>query len=90
MTLFTSQVICTHAVSKARQDVLQQIHKVFRALHNSRSCVNPRGFWGVFKLWGQRINTYEQQDAYEFYTDVVNQLDECLKVIVGIKTEMTT
>ncbi|XP_072033865.1 ubiquitin carboxyl-terminal hydrolase 24-like [Amphiura filiformis] len=73
------QVVCTRAISKARQEVLQQIHRIFRALQTSSTVVTPRDFWNVFKLWGQSINTCEQQDAYEFYTDLVNQLDECLK-----------
>ena len=41
----------------------------------------PEQFWKVFKLWGQPVNIREQQDAFEFFTNLTDQLDEHLKVI---------
>lgn len=40
----------------------------------------PQKFWEVFRLWGQQVNPREQQDAFEFYTCLIDQVDEFLKV----------
>ena len=50
----------------------------------------PERFWKVFKLWGQTVNIREQQDAFDFYTSLVDQLDEQLKVCGGNDQEATT
>ena len=36
----------------------------------------PDKFWKCFKLWGQPVNVREQQDAFEFFTQIVDQIDE--------------
>lgn len=38
----------------------------------------PEKFWKCFRLWGQPINVREQQDAFEFFTHLIDQLDEYL------------
>lgn len=39
----------------------------------------PEQFWKNFKLWGQPVNIREQQDAFEFFSDLTDQLDSQLK-----------
>ncbi|KAJ7330597.1 Ubiquitin carboxyl-terminal hydrolase 24 [Desmophyllum pertusum] len=39
----------------------------------------PKQFWKYFKLWGQPVNVREQQDAFEFFSNLTDQLDEILK-----------
>ena len=40
---------------------------------------SPESFWKNFKLWGNAINVREQQDAFEFFSNLIDQLDEVLK-----------
>lgn len=37
-------------------------------------------FMQIFKMWNKELYVREQQDAYEFFTSLVDQLDEHLKV----------
>lgn len=39
----------------------------------------PSQFWKCFKLWGKPVNVREQQDAFEFFTHLVDQVDEATK-----------
>ena len=41
----------------------------------------PENFWNTFKLWGQPVNVREQQDAYDFFCNLTDQVDEQLKVL---------
>ena len=41
----------------------------------------PDNFWKNFKLYGQPINVREQRDALEFFNDLIDQVDEILKVL---------
>ena len=40
----------------------------------------PEHSWKVFKLCGQTVNIREQQDAYDFFLALIDQIDEHLKV----------
>ena len=40
---------------------------------------SPEGFWKAFKLWGQPINLHEQQDAFELFNNLTDQVDDVLK-----------
>lgn len=40
----------------------------------------PEKFWKVFKLWGDPVNIREQQDAFDFFQALIDQIDEQLKV----------
>ena len=63
--------------------VFYQMQSVFGHLMESRlQYYEPEKFWKVFKLWGQPVNIREQQDAFEFFTNLTDQLDEYLKVSV--------
>nr|CAB3267565.1 ubiquitin carboxyl-terminal hydrolase 48-like [Phallusia mammillata] len=60
--------------------ILYQLQKVFAHLHHSRLQFHePSTFWKTFRLWGQEVNIREQQDAFEFFTDLTDQVDEYLK-----------
>ncbi|XP_014661859.1 PREDICTED: ubiquitin carboxyl-terminal hydrolase 24-like [Priapulus caudatus] len=59
--------------------VFYQMQVVFGNLLESKlQYYSPTKFWDTFKLWGRPVNVREQQDAFEFYTDLLNQLDEHL------------
>ena len=49
----------------------------------------PETFWKVFKLWGQPVNIREQQDAFDFYTSLIDQLDEQMKVKIRLTVVLT-
>ena len=34
----------------------------------------------MFKLWGETINIREQQDAFDFFQAIIDQIDEQIKV----------
>lgn len=40
----------------------------------------------IFKMWNKELYVREQQDAYEFFTSLVDQLDEHLKVHTHIRS----
>lgn len=59
-----------------------QIQQVFGHLMESKmQHYSPQSLWKVFRLWGQEINVCEQQDAFDFFTSLTDQLDEYLKGI---------
>lgn len=37
-------------------------------------------FLQIFKMWNKELYVREQQDAYEFFTSLIDQMDEYLKV----------
>lgn len=37
-------------------------------------------FTQIFKMWNKELYVREQQDAYEFFTSLIDQMDEYLKV----------
>ena len=37
-------------------------------------------FIQIFKMWNKELYVREQQDAYEFFTSLIDQMDEYLKV----------
>ncbi|CAF0751200.1 unnamed protein product [Adineta ricciae] len=62
-----------------------QLQQVFGHLMESKmQYYSPEALWKVFRLWGQEINVREQQDAFDFFTAMTDQIDEYLK---GIKQE---
>jgi ubiquitin carboxyl-terminal hydrolase 9/24 len=57
-----------------------EIQKIFGHLLGSKlQSYIPDGFWRTFKLWGQPVNIREQQDAFEFFSNLAEQADEVLK-----------
>ncbi|KAA0199343.1 hypothetical protein HAZT_HAZT009314 [Hyalella azteca] len=60
--------------------LLYQLQTVFgHLLESELQFYEPRKFWESFRMDGQPVNIREQQDAFEFYTRLVEQVDECLK-----------
>ena len=56
-----------------------QLQAVFAHLQESKlKYYVPDKFWTCFRLWGQPVNVREQQDACEFFIQVVDQVDEYL------------
>lgn len=39
----------------------------------------PEAFWRAFRMWGQEVNLREQQDAFDFFISLTDQIDEHLK-----------
>jgi ubiquitin carboxyl-terminal hydrolase 9/24 len=57
-----------------------QLQQVFGHLMESKmQYYSPESLWKVFRLWGQEINIREQQDAFDFFTAMTDQIDEYLK-----------
>ncbi|XP_052775472.1 ubiquitin carboxyl-terminal hydrolase 24-like isoform X3 [Mya arenaria] len=62
------------------EGVYYQIQQVFGHLMDSRLQYHePERFWKVFKLWGDPVNIREQQDAFDFFQALIDQIDEQLK-----------
>ena len=58
-----------------------QMQQMFGHLMESRlQAHEPEKFWQVFKLWGQQINIHEQQDSFDFFQAITDQVDEHMKV----------
>jgi len=66
--------------TKESESVFYQIQTIFgHLLEGKMQYYRPEAFWKSFKFWGQPISVREQQDAFEFFTSITNQLDEKLK-----------
>ena len=62
--------------------VFHQLQQVFGQLLESKlQYYEPEKFWKIFKLWGQVVNIREQQDAFDFFTALIDQGDEHTKVM---------
>ncbi|TRY60346.1 hypothetical protein DNTS_013678, partial [Danionella cerebrum] len=61
------------------ESVFCQVQSLFGHLMESKlQYYVPENFW---KMWNKELYVREQQDAYEFFTSLVDQLDEHLKKI---------
>ncbi|KAH9492249.1 Ubiquitin carboxyl-terminal hydrolase 24 [Bulinus truncatus] len=64
------------------ESVFYQVQQMFGHLMESRlQAHEPEKFWQVFKLWGHSINIREQQDSFDFFQAVLDQIDEHMKSI---------
>jgi ubiquitin carboxyl-terminal hydrolase 9/24 len=62
--------------------VFWQLQNVFAHLKESKlEYYIPESFWKAFRMWGQEINVREQQDAFDFFISMTDQIDEYLKKI---------
>jgi ubiquitin carboxyl-terminal hydrolase 9/24 len=60
--------------------VYWQLQSVLAHLKESRlEYYVPESFWKVFRMWGQEVNLREQQDAFDFFISMTDQIDEHLK-----------
>ena len=61
------------------ETIFGQLQNVFGHLLESKlKYYVPEKFWRCFRLFGQPVNVREQQDAFEFFTQIVDQVDEYL------------
>ncbi|BFY99847.1 hypothetical protein BsWGS_02887 [Bradybaena similaris] len=64
------------------ESVFYQIQQMFGHLMESRlQAHEPEKFWQVFRLWGHTVNIREQQDSFDFFQAVLDQIDEHMKSI---------
>ncbi|KAF7659700.1 hypothetical protein LDENG_00292980 [Lucifuga dentata] len=62
------------------ESVFYQVQSLFGHLMESKlQYYVPENFWKIFRMWNRELYVREQQDAYEFFTSLVDQLDEHLK-----------
>ena len=60
--------------------VYWQLQNVFAHLKESKlEYYVPEPFWKAFRMWGQEVNLREQQDAFDFFISLTDQIDEHLK-----------
>lgn len=65
-----------------KQSVFFQLQNVFAHLKESKlEYYLPESFWKAFRMWGQEVNIREQQDAFDFFISMTDQIDEHLKKI---------
>ena len=70
------------ATKNSNSDLFHQLQQVFGHLMESKmQYYAPKSLWKVFRLWGQEINVCEQQDAFDFFTSLIDQIDEYLRSI---------
>ena len=75
----TEQILGVEIENLDEETVFYQLQSVFGYLLESKlQYYVPEKFWKCFKLWGQPVNVREQQDAFEFFTQIVDQVDEYL------------
>lgn len=61
------------------ESLLFQTQSVFGHLLESQLEYHvPEQFWQCFRLWGAPVNVREQQDAFEFFNHLLDQVDEYL------------
>lgn len=66
--------------SERDSSVLYQVQKIVAHLNRSQmQYYTPTGFWNAYRHDGEPVNMREQQDAHDFFTGVVDQIDEQLK-----------
>ena len=74
-----AELILAQETDCDEESVFYQLQSVFGHLQESKlQHFVPDKFWKCFKLWGQPVNVREQQDAFEFFTQIVDQVDEFL------------
>lgn len=62
--------------------VFWQMQNLFAHLKESKlEYYVPEQFWKAFRMWGQEVNLREQQDAFDFFISMIDQIDEHLKKI---------
>ena len=71
----TLQILGVDLDSVDEETVFYQLQNVFGHLLESKlQYYIPEKFWRTFRLFGQPVNVREQQDAFEFFTQIVDQV----------------
>ena len=62
------------------KSVFYQLQNLFAHLKESKlEFYTPDGFWKAFRIAGIEVNIREQQDAFDFFISLTDQIDEYLK-----------
>lgn len=70
-------------ISDKNKSVFCQLQNVFAHLKESKlEYYIPDGFWKAFRIAGQEVNIREQQDAFDFFISLTDQIDEHLKKLI--------
>jgi ubiquitin carboxyl-terminal hydrolase 9/24 len=70
----------TNTADEKTTSMFWQVQNLFAHLKESKSeYYVPEQFWKAFRMWGQEINLREQQDAFDFFISMTDQIDEHLK-----------
>ncbi|XP_078574103.1 ubiquitin carboxyl-terminal hydrolase 24-like isoform X1 [Branchiostoma floridae x Branchiostoma japonicum] len=68
------------STQSASDGILHEAQRIMAHLQGSMvQYYTPEHFWNSFKLWGETINVREHQDAFEFLTNLTDQVDTVLK-----------
>lgn len=63
-----------------QKSLFSQLQNLFAYLKESKlEFYTPDGFWKAFRMIGQEVNIREQQDAFDFFMSLADQIDESLK-----------
>ncbi|RWS31314.1 hypothetical protein B4U80_00975 [Leptotrombidium deliense] len=62
--------------------VLQELQKMFAfLLESERKAYNPKNFCKVYTMDNQPLNTGEQKDMTEFFTDLISKMEEMVPLL---------
>ena len=65
-------------------NILTEMQRMFAFLQESeRKAYNPRSFCKVYTMDKQPLNTGEQKDMTEFFTDLISKMEEMTPELVG-------
>ncbi|XP_053405325.1 ubiquitin carboxyl-terminal hydrolase 34-like isoform X2 [Mercenaria mercenaria] len=65
------------SIQTKHENTLMELQKMFAYLQESeRKAYNPRGFCKAYTMDKQPLNTGEQKDMTEFFTDLITKLEE--------------
>ena len=72
---FQFQILNVEMDTVDEETVFYQLQNVFGHLLESKlEHYIPEKFWKCFRLFGHPVNVREQQDAFEFFTQIVDQV----------------
>ncbi|PIK60875.1 Ubiquitin carboxyl-terminal hydrolase 24 [Apostichopus japonicus] len=73
-------ILSANVSSHNTDNVFYQMQMLLGHLWESKlQYFEPDQFWRVFKFWGEPVNIREQQDAFDFFTILIDQIDGFLK-----------
>eukprot|EP00047_Mylnosiga_fluctuans_P003754 m.230773 g.230773 ORF g.230773 m.230773 type:complete len:2224 (-) comp12113_c0_seq1:1381-8052(-) len=71
--------VCETPEAAQADNVLFQVQSSFaHMLAGLAQYYVPEGFWKAYRHWGEPVSVREQQDAREFFDNLIDQLDENL------------
>lgn len=61
------------------------MYYIYNLQESERKAYNPRGFCKVYTMDHQLLNTGEQKDMAEFFTNLISKLEEMTPELVSYK-----